>query len=50
LGPLQSYFKSENLTSLATLGIVALVAVFFVTKKVAKIFSSDPVKAKNKSK
>ncbi|XP_017005282.2 protein disulfide-isomerase A4 [Drosophila takahashii] len=50
LGPLQSYFKSENITSLATLGIVALVAVIFATKKVAKIFSSEPAKTKNKSK
>ncbi|XP_017079961.1 thioredoxin domain-containing protein isoform X1 [Drosophila eugracilis] len=50
LGPLQGYFKSENISSLATLGIVALVAVIFITKKVAKILKSDPVKTKNKSK
>ncbi|XP_017124046.1 thioredoxin domain-containing protein isoform X1 [Drosophila elegans] len=50
LGPLQSYFKSENITSLASLGIFALVAVFYLTKKIAKVFSSEPVKTKNKSK
>ncbi|XP_052858054.1 thioredoxin domain-containing protein isoform X1 [Drosophila gunungcola] len=50
LGPLQSYFKSENITSLASLGIFALFAVFYLTKKIAKVFSSEPVKTKNKSK
>ncbi|XP_043653993.1 thioredoxin domain-containing protein isoform X1 [Drosophila teissieri] len=50
LGPLQSYFATENITSLATLGIFALVVLFFVAKKVAKIFSSEPAKTKNKSK
>ncbi|KMZ05743.1 thioredoxin domain-containing protein isoform X1 [Drosophila simulans] len=50
LGPLQSYFAAENITSLATLGIFALVALLFVGKKVAKIFSSEPAKKKNKSK
>jgi len=50
LGPLQSYFAAENITSLATLSIFALVALLFVGKKVAKIFSSEPAKTKNKSK
>ncbi|EDW98840.1 thioredoxin domain-containing protein isoform X1 [Drosophila yakuba] len=50
LGPLQSYIAAENITSLATLGIFALVVLFFVGKKVAKIFGSEPAKTKNKSK
>ncbi|KAH8256506.1 hypothetical protein KR032_012293 [Drosophila birchii] len=51
LGPLQSYLKADNIQSLAAVGIVSLVVVLYLAKKLTKLFSSGAaVKTKNKSK
>ncbi|KAH8295443.1 hypothetical protein KR018_011130 [Drosophila ironensis] len=51
LGPLQSYLKPENISSLGAIGLVVLIVVIYFTKKLVKILRSEPVKKpKNKSK
>lgn len=44
LGPLQSYLRIENISSVVPMGLIVLVVVIYFTKKLVKIFGSEPAK------
>ncbi|KAH8314283.1 hypothetical protein KR074_010745, partial [Drosophila pseudoananassae] len=51
LGPLQAFFSPDYLTTAVPVGVLVLVLVLYFTKKIVKVFGSEPaIKQKNKSK